>query len=101
MFGEYLRSGCPGTDRSRRSRRTTRRTLRIGLGCVNSVPYRPLQAYSPVHDFAYVYPAVVGRLTAAGLTYALNGRRFGGRSRISSTKGRPAGSGGPDQKVER
>ncbi|MDH6440962.1 UNVERIFIED_CONTAM: hypothetical protein RKD50_005364 [Streptomyces canus] len=30
-----------------------------------------------------MHPAVVGRLTAAVLTYALNGRRLGGRSRIS------------------
>ncbi|MGW7260242.1 hypothetical protein [Streptomyces sp. NPDC054834] len=36
-----------------------------------------------VHDYAYVQPAVVGRLTAAALTYAFNGRRLGGRSRFS------------------
>ncbi|WP_265566713.1 hypothetical protein [Streptomyces hygroscopicus] len=46
-------------------------------------------------------PAVVGRLTAAGLTYALIGRRIGGRSRISLQEGRPAGRGGPYQEVER
>jgi hypothetical protein len=58
-------------------------------------------AYAGGHDDAYVYPAVVGRLTAAVLTYALNGRRFGGRFRISLQEGRPAGGGGPDQEVER
>ncbi|GHK04492.1 hypothetical protein SY2F82_62890 [Streptomyces sp. Y2F8-2] len=59
-------------------------------------------AYPRCHDFAYVQPAVVGRLTAAGLTYALNGRRLGGRSRISLriSEGRPAEGGGPDQEVE-
>ncbi|MGW2643250.1 hypothetical protein [Streptomyces sp. NPDC001348] len=36
-----------------------------------------------VRDYAYVQPAVVGRLTAAEFTYALNGRRLGGRCRIS------------------
>jgi hypothetical protein len=40
-------------------------------------------AYGGPHDYAYVYPAVVARLTAAALTYVFNGRRFGGRSRIS------------------
>ncbi|EKX68928.1 hypothetical protein STRIP9103_05726 [Streptomyces ipomoeae 91-03] len=35
-------------------------------------------------------PGVVGRLTAAVLMYALDGRRFGGRSRISLQRvGRP------------
>ena len=52
-------------------------------------------------DDAYVQPVLVGRLTAAALTYALDGRRFGGRSRISLQEGRPAGGGGPDQEVER
>ncbi len=37
-------------------------------------------AYGGPHDYAYVHPAVVGRLTAAALTYAFNGRRLGGRS---------------------
>ena len=41
------------------------------------------EAYCGAHDYAYVHPAVVGRLTAAVLTYAFNGRRLGGRSRIS------------------
>lgn len=40
-------------------------------------------AYPDTHDDAYVHPAVVGRLTAAVVTYALNGRRLGGRSRFS------------------
>ena len=67
-----LRNGCPGTDRSRRSRRTTRRTLRTPPGRVNSCPGRhPAGRSSGCHDFAYVHPAVVGRLTAAVLTYAL------------------------------
>jgi len=47
-----------------------------------------------------VQPVLVGRLTAAALTYALDGRRFGGRSRISLQEGRPAGGGGPDQEVD-
>ncbi|MEV5642104.1 hypothetical protein AB0L67_18320 [Streptomyces flaveolus] len=46
-------------------------------------------------------PVLVGRLTAAALTYALDGRRFGGRSRISLQEGRPTGGGGPDQEVEK
>ncbi|QCN87343.1 hypothetical protein DDJ31_22290 [Streptomyces griseoviridis] len=59
-------------------------------------------AYSRPHDNAYVHPAVVGRLTAAVLTYALNGRRLGGRSRLSlRSLGEPAGQGGGlDQEVE-
>ncbi|WP_217167522.1 hypothetical protein [Streptomyces sp. AC512_CC834] len=48
-----------------------------------------------------MYSALVGRLTAAVRTYALNGRRFGGRFRISLQEERPAGGGGPDQEVER
>jgi hypothetical protein len=83
FVGWYLRNGCPGTDRGRRSRRTTRRTLRTGVGSVNPGPAGPSEAYAGRHDNAYVHPAVVGRLTAAVLTYALNGRRLGGRSRIS------------------
>ncbi|MFE0509368.1 hypothetical protein [Streptomyces sp. NPDC058964] len=53
-------------------------------------------------DDAYVHPAVVGRLTAAVLTYALNGRRLGGRSRFPLQGSRePAGrDGGPDQEME-
>ncbi|MET8572528.1 hypothetical protein [Streptomyces sp. NPDC004783] len=46
-------------------------------------------------------PVLVGRLTAAALTYVFDGRRFGGRSRISLQEGRPAGGGGSDQEVER
>ena len=55
-----------------------------------------------MRDDAYVYPAVVGRLTAAVLTYALNGRRFGGRFRFSLRNhgGAAARGGGPDQEVE-
>ncbi|GAA3802367.1 hypothetical protein GCM10022403_040700 [Streptomyces coacervatus] len=41
------------------------------------------EAYAEGHDYAYVHPAVVGRLTAAVLTYVFNGRRLGGRSRFS------------------
>ncbi|MEU9243068.1 hypothetical protein [Streptomyces shenzhenensis] len=45
----------------------------------------------------------MARLTAAALTYVLNGRRFGGRSRISlrNFRGPAAGSGGLGQEVER
>ncbi|WP_330459141.1 hypothetical protein OIB37_20975 [Streptomyces sp. NBC_00820] len=52
-------------------------------------------------DYAYVHPAVVGRLTAAVRTYALNGRRFGGRTRISlQESGAGRRGGGLDQEVE-
>jgi hypothetical protein len=37
-------------------------------------------AYCGPHDDAYVQPVLVGRLTAADTTYALDGRRLGGRS---------------------
>lgn len=60
------------------------------------------RAYASRHDDAYVYPAVVARLTAAALTYARNGRRLGGRSRFSLQDFRepaPTG-GGPDQEME-
>ncbi|WP_189263102.1 hypothetical protein [Streptomyces fuscichromogenes] len=45
----------------------------------------------------------MARLTAAALTYAFNGRRFGGRSRIplQNLRGSGAGDGGLDQEVER
>ncbi|MFJ9567200.1 hypothetical protein ACIRQQ_45095 [Streptomyces fuscichromogenes] len=45
----------------------------------------------------------MARLTAAALTYAFNGRRFGGRSRISlqNLRGPAAGDGGLDQEMER
>ncbi|WP_159053164.1 hypothetical protein [Streptomyces regalis] len=50
-----------------------------------------------------MHPAVVGRLTAAVLTYALNGRRLGGRSRISlqSSRGSAGRDGGLDQEMEK
>jgi hypothetical protein len=70
-------------------------------GRVKSRAERAAQAYGGARDDAYVYPALAGRLTAAAHTYALDGRRFGGRSRISLQEGRPAGGGGPDQEVER
>ncbi len=72
-------------------------------GRVNSCPDGTPEAYSGRHDYAYVRPAVVGRLTAAVLTYALNGRRFGGRSRISlqGFRGSAGRGGGLDQEVER
>jgi hypothetical protein len=46
---------------------------------------------------------VVGRLTAAVVTYALNGRRFGGRSRISlqRSRGSAGRDGGLDQEMEK
>ena len=44
IVGGYLRNGCPGTDRGRRSRRTTRRTLRTGSGRVNSLSVGSSQA---------------------------------------------------------
>ncbi|MER5836572.1 hypothetical protein ABT116_38655 [Streptomyces sp. NPDC002130] len=49
-----------------------------------------------------MHPAVVGRLTAAALTYAHNGRRFGGRFRFSLPEhgGAAARGGGPDRLVE-
>ncbi|GAA2607761.1 hypothetical protein GCM10010424_69990 [Streptomyces lienomycini] len=68
---------------------------------VNSRAVRSPREYRGGRDDAYVYRALVGRLTAAVHTYALDGRRFGGRSRISLQEGRPAGGGGPDQEVER
>ena len=55
----------------------------MGRSRVNCGPDGSPEAYADVHDYAYVHPAVVGRLTAAVLTYALNGRLLGGRSRIS------------------
>ncbi|MER5213335.1 hypothetical protein ABT063_22835 [Streptomyces sp. NPDC002838] len=56
-----------------------------------------------MHDDAYVHPAVVGRLTAAVLTYALNGRLLGGRSCFSlqNSEGQPAGRGGRLDQKER
>ncbi|CAL9491410.1 hypothetical protein SUDANB58_03262 [Streptomyces sp. enrichment culture] len=69
-------------------------------GCVNPGVERPPQACAGRHDDAYVHPSVVGRLTAAALTYALDGRRLGGRFRISLQE-RPADGGGPGQEVER
>ncbi|MEV3966532.1 hypothetical protein AB0K68_00010 [Streptomyces sp. NPDC050698] len=47
-------------------------------------------------------PVLVGRLTAAALTYALDGRRFGGRFCFSLQhhRGAAARGGGPDRKVE-
>src|SRR5690606_14980553 len=100
----YSRKGCPGTDRSRRSRRTTRRTLRITSGRVNSRAHPTLRAYSCPHDDAYALPVLVGRLTAAVAAYALNGRRSGGRFRFSSQDsggGRPGRRPGPDEKERR
>ncbi|WP_406443355.1 hypothetical protein OHB14_30755 [Streptomyces sp. NBC_01613] len=45
----------------------------------------------------------MGRLTAAALTYAFNGRRLGGRSRFSlqSFRGSAGRDGGLDQEVEK
>ncbi|MFJ7075837.1 hypothetical protein [Streptomyces sp. NPDC098781] len=50
-----------------------------------------------------MHPAVVGRLTAAVVTYVLNGRRLGGRFRVSlQSSWESAGrDGGLDQKVEK
>jgi hypothetical protein len=48
----------------------------MGVGRVNSGTEGTPAAYRGRCDYAYVYPAVVGRLTAAVLTYALNGRRL-------------------------
>lgn len=72
-------------------------------GRVNSQRYGPAEAYGGPHDYAYVYPSVVARLTAAALTYVFNGRRFGGRSRISlrNLRGPAAGDGGLGQGTER
>ncbi len=70
-------------------------------GRVKSRVGRAAQAYGGARDDAYVQPALVARLTAAAHTYAHDGRRFGGRFRISLQEGRPAGGGGPDQEVER
>jgi hypothetical protein len=74
----------------------------MGLGRVNFTPCGTPGAYSETYDDAYVHPAVVGRLTAAVVTYALNGRRLGGRSRISlrSSRGSAGRGGGFDQEVE-
>ncbi|CAL9503182.1 hypothetical protein SUDANB1_03475 [Streptomyces sp. enrichment culture] len=74
----------------------------MGVGRVNSGAGRTAAAYSGPHDDAYVHPTVVGRLTAAALTYALNGRRFGGRFRFLSRHhgGAAARGGGPYQEVE-
>ncbi|MZF87538.1 hypothetical protein [Streptomyces sp. SID5643] len=49
-----------------------------------------------------MHRTVAGRLTAAALTYVLNGRRFGGRFRFLSRHhgGAAARGGGPDQEVE-
>jgi hypothetical protein len=75
----------------------------MGSRRVNSRVERAPGAYGGVHDDAYVQPVLVGRLTAAVLTYALNGRRFGGRSRFSllGHRGAAAPGGGHDQEVEK
>ena len=69
-----------------------------------SCQLRPGQGASGVrwaHDYAYVHPAVVGRLTAAVLTYVPNGRRSR-RPFLCLPPGEPAGGcGGFDQEVER
>ncbi|MGW0881557.1 DUF6000 family protein [Streptomyces sp. NPDC002671] len=69
-----MRNGCPGTDRSRRSRRTARRTVRIGEPRVNSGPgaYPPgtfLDSrgvgpfrHLPRTDLHYDQPAALGAL---------------------------------------
>lgn len=51
----------------------------MGVGRVNSGAGGTPAAYCGPHDDAYVHRTLVGRLTAAVLTYALDGRRFGGR----------------------
>jgi hypothetical protein len=72
----------------------------MGRSRVNCGPDGSPEAYADVHDYAYVHPAVVGRLTAAVHTYVPNGRRLGGRFRFPP--GEPAGEcGGLDQEVER
>ncbi|CAL9528052.1 hypothetical protein SUDANB108_04008 [Streptomyces sp. enrichment culture] len=75
----------------------------MGSGRVNSPVGGTPGAYCGVHDDAYVQPVLVGRLTAAVLTYALDGRRFGGRSRFSllAHRGAAARGGGHDQEVEK
>lgn len=98
----YVRNGCPGTNRSRHSRRTTRRTLRRGERRVKSGVPGPLGAWPRGRDDAYVRPVLVGRLTTAARSRTqVDGRRLGGRSRFSSQEGRPVGSGGPDQEKRR
>lgn len=72
-----------------------------GAGVCQLGPGRPPDAYPRSHDHAYVHPAVVGRLTAAVLTYVHNGRRPGGRFCISLLGGPAGGRGGLDHKVER
>lgn len=94
-FECVVRDGCPGTDRGRRSLRTTRRTLRIGhtcvnprlttgAGCANLTPSPSRSVYAGPHDYAcaHVQPPLVGRLTAADLQRehaCAHGRRYGGR----------------------
>ena len=62
----------------------------MGPGRVNRGPDGPSEAYADVHDYTYVHPAVVGRLTAAVHTYVLNGRRLGGRFSLPLLGSRPA-----------
>lgn len=73
----------------------------MGAGCVNSPPRGTPAAYCGLRDDAYVYPALVGRLTAA------DSRMHSTAAASAAVLVSPSGSrgagrrgGGPDQKVE-